>query len=205
VKTGSDQDAASVDLTPREASLVDLIHFPRPSVLPHRHRVGSHERQVYKLTDVWLLKYKQETDGDYHLVLSDGDWTMIAEIPVPDCVPSGSLFALAIRQTRARFDSKLAPEDRFQRARIHVTVTGVGFFDFLHDQGGVAPNGFELHPLLDLCFGSGCRLAEPIRASEAPALACSCASGHPAVPELWLTAIACLRWLAARRHRDRIG
>ena len=28
-------------------------------------------------------------------------------------------------------------------------VTGVAFFDFLHGQTGVAPNGIELHPVLD--------------------------------------------------------
>jgi len=33
-----------------------------------------------------------------------------------------------------------------------VTVTGVGFFDFLHGQTGVAPNGIELHAVLDVQF-----------------------------------------------------
>jgi hypothetical protein len=28
------------------------------------------------------------------------------------------------------------------------TVTGVAFFDFLHGQSGVPPNGIELHPVL---------------------------------------------------------
>ncbi len=36
-----------------------------------------------------------------------------------------------------------------------VTVTGVGFFDFLHGQTGVAPNGIELHAVLDVQFGTG--------------------------------------------------
>ncbi len=36
-----------------------------------------------------------------------------------------------------------------------VTVTGVGFFDFLHGQTGVAPNGIELHSVLDVQFGTG--------------------------------------------------
>ena len=33
-----------------------------------------------------------------------------------------------------------------------VTVTGVGFFDVLHGQEGVAPNGIELHPILMIDF-----------------------------------------------------
>ena len=33
-----------------------------------------------------------------------------------------------------------------------IRVTGVGFFDYLHGQRGVAPNGIELHPVLDVEF-----------------------------------------------------
>lgn len=33
-----------------------------------------------------------------------------------------------------------------------VRITGVGFFDRVHGQNGVAPNGIELHPLLDIEF-----------------------------------------------------
>ena len=37
-------------------------------------------------------------------------------------------------------------------ARPLVRITGVGFFDYLHGQRGVAPNGIELHPVLDVEF-----------------------------------------------------
>jgi len=33
-----------------------------------------------------------------------------------------------------------------------VRITGVGFFDYIHGQRGVAPNGIELHPVLDVEF-----------------------------------------------------
>ncbi len=36
----------------------------------------------------------------------------------------------------------------FKPCTATVEVTGVGFFDFLHGQTGVAPNGIELHPML---------------------------------------------------------
>ena len=35
---------------------------------------------------------------------------------------------------------------------VPVQVTGVLFFDFLHGQTGVAPNGIELHPILQITF-----------------------------------------------------
>jgi len=33
-----------------------------------------------------------------------------------------------------------------------VGITGVGFFDYLHRQRGVALNGIKLHPVLDVSF-----------------------------------------------------
>ena len=40
----------------------------------------------------------------------------------------------------------------------NATITGVAFFDDLHRQRGVAPNGIELHPLLSF-VSSSCRPA----------------------------------------------
>jgi hypothetical protein len=181
VKTGTDQDVSSVNLNPLEVQLSDLIVLPRPEILPYQRRVGAHERQVYRLTRVTLVKYKRETDSDYHLVLSDGIWTMIAEIPAVDCVGS-SPFTSSIRRVRDRFESRYIPDDRFQYSRLPISIQGVGFFDFFHDQTGVAPNAFELHPVMDICFGSNCRLSpsDPTPTPDAPApaspLACGCAT-----------------------------
>jgi hypothetical protein len=36
----------------------------------------------------------------------------------------------------------------FTQLKGEATIRGVGFFDFLHGQTGVAPNGIELHPVL---------------------------------------------------------
>src|SRR5207248_11567901 len=33
-----------------------------------------------------------------------------------------------------------------------VQIKGVAFFDFEHGQTGIAPNGIELHPVLDISF-----------------------------------------------------
>jgi hypothetical protein len=44
-----------------------------------------------------------------------------------------------------------------------VRVTGIGFFDFIHGQAGVAPNGIELHPVLGITFlgdGTKCGAAK---------------------------------------------
>jgi hypothetical protein len=54
--------------------------------------------------------------------------------------------------TRAKFDARLTATSFFQTADIPVRVKGVGFFDFEHGQTGIAPNGIELHPVLDIDF-----------------------------------------------------
>src|SRR5260370_305178 len=79
---------------------------------------------------------------------------MIVEIPSPNCVGSGSPFATGIQTARSEFDGQFTATSSFQTANIPVSVRGVGFFDFLHGQTGVAPNGIELHPILDVTFGS---------------------------------------------------
>ena len=77
---------------------------------------------------------------------------MIAEIPDPVCVGAGSPFAPGIQNARSEFDARYTPTTSFQVANIPVEVMGVGFFDFQHGQTGVAPNGIELHPVLDVVF-----------------------------------------------------
>jgi hypothetical protein len=37
------------------------------------------------------------------------------------------------------------------------TISGVAFFDVIHGQRGVAPNGIELHPALSFTKTSTCR------------------------------------------------
>ena len=77
---------------------------------------------------------------------------MITEIPSPACDGSTSPFDAAVASVRAKFDARLTADTFFKVANLPVQVKGVGFFDFLHGQTGVAPNGIELHPLLDLTF-----------------------------------------------------
>ena len=156
VKTGTDVDARSVDLssaTPTDVATLRSLQPPHP--LPAARRIAPTELTVW-VVDATLTVFKLETDQDYHLVLTDQSGrTMIVEIPDPACVGSGSPFASAIAQARAKFDAQLTATPQFQDVSIPVRVTGVGFFDFLHGQRGVAPNGIELHPVLDIAFNTG--------------------------------------------------
>jgi hypothetical protein len=153
VKTGTDADAGLINLNSATATTIPaLTSLTAPSTLPANNRVQPTETTVYKLSAT-LDEFKLEADSDYHLVLDDGaGHTMIGEIPDPACVGSGSPLTSGITNARSEFDAKYSSTGSFQTVDVPVTVTGVGFFDFLHGQTGVAPNGIELHAILNISF-----------------------------------------------------
>ncbi|MGE5134460.1 MAG: putative Ig domain-containing protein [Gemmatimonadota bacterium] len=155
VKTGTDADAGKINLqSTTPTTIAALRALPAPSSLPSSNRIAPTETTVYQV-QATLTEYKLEADSDYHLVIADASGnTMIAEIPDPACVGSSSPLLSSIEKARSEFDAKYTPTGTFQAANVPVTVTGVGFFDFLHGQTGVAPNGIELHAVLDIQFGS---------------------------------------------------
>jgi len=157
VKTGTDSDAGSVNLSsPQSTTIGQLIALTPPSPIPAANRFAPTEKTVF-VVNATLTDYKLEGgakgDSDYHLVLeSDQGQTMIAEIPFPGCVGAGSPFAAQIANARTEFDAHFTATTSFQTANVPVQVTGVGFFDFPHGQHGAAPNIIELHPVLDIAF-----------------------------------------------------
>lgn len=155
VKTGTDPDAALVDLTPVPTTIPFLSSFTAPADPPgppSNARIGPAETTVYVINAIMTL-YKKEADVDYHIVIRDVSGnTMITEIPCPCCVGAGSPFAAGVANARATFDAHLTATSFFQTANVPIQITGVGFFDFIHGQTGVAPNGIELHPVLDIKF-----------------------------------------------------
>lgn len=153
VKTGTDSSVGQVNLAagPQDTTIAQLRAFAVPGTIPLDARVAPAETTVWRLTNVTLTIVKHENDSDDHLVLTDSAGnTMITEVPSPACVGSGSPFAAAIQAARGVLDGQT------NTSGITVSLTGVGMFDFLHGQTGVAPNGIELHPVLSLCVGVDC-------------------------------------------------
>ncbi|MBO0719538.1 MAG: hypothetical protein J2P41_01870 [Blastocatellia bacterium] len=153
VKTGTDSGADQINLSaPKSNTIAALRALSAPNPIPANSRVSPTETTVWVL-NATLTKYKLESDSDYHLVLADSAGnTMIAEIPAPTCVGAGSPFASGISHARSQFNAKFTATTSFKTTSTPVRITGVGFFDFLHGQTGVAPNGIELHPVIDIIF-----------------------------------------------------
>jgi hypothetical protein len=153
VKTGTDQDAGLVNLSSTNATTIaSLSAIAAPNPIPDTRRVQPTETKIWVL-NVTLQKFVLAYDSDYHMVLTDdAGRTMIAEIPNPSCVGPGSPFAAGIARARAQFDALFTATSSFQTVNIPVQITGVGFFDHLEGQEGLAPNGIELHPIIDIIF-----------------------------------------------------
>jgi hypothetical protein len=152
VKVGTDPDASLCDLTKATpVTLTTMRGWPAPASPPSNSRVAPYETTVWVVHGT-LIDYKKEADVDYHLVLQDGaNNTIVTEIPCP-CCGIGSPFQSMMANARSTFDAKLTATTSFQNPNIPVRITGVGFFDFLHGQTGVAPNGIEVHSILSIAF-----------------------------------------------------
>jgi len=177
VKTGADAAAANlVTQVPVAGTIAAMIALAVPAVLPPGARTPGTEETVWEI-DATLTGFKHESDGDYHLVIADGQGhTMIAEIPDPAALAPGSFFTEQITAARQAFDSQFglkltaaaqppaaqpAASPQFAAAAVapalipaseSVTIRGLGFFDFAHGQDGVAPNAIELHPVTSIEF-----------------------------------------------------
>ncbi len=153
VKTLSDLDRERVQLPPVNTTVDALVTLQRPIGLSGARRADPVEVTVYRV-EARLLWLFAENDGDYHLVLAspnDSTITMIAEVPDPGCAGAcASGFATVYAQVRQKLSDYL--NSPHSVARPLVRITGVGFFDYIHGQRGVAPNGIELHPVLSVDF-----------------------------------------------------
>jgi hypothetical protein len=183
VRTGSDRDASFVNDERVPTTVEELAQQPRPRGLRpairrfpayQNRRAEGVERTVYVL-EATIVGCKLMISQNFHLILKgDSGQTMIASCPHPDphFVDPSSRWAKQIAMVRSQIHEKLnpAPERRKlmnQRARI----AGVGFFNHVHGQVGVAPNGIELSPVLEI---------EWLPSSEAPAAGASAgpSTGH---------------------------
>ncbi len=156
VKTGADRDAAAVAMTPEETTIAALsdIHAPPKPNTRATSRFQPTEFKTFKINGI-IVGIKREKDEDYHIVLQakdDVEGTMVIESVSPNCIQK-SKFAAQIRDVRKAIDQKIKGiSAKMKQLNLPVTVTGIGFFDPIHGQTGVAPNGIELHPILGITF-----------------------------------------------------
>ena len=158
MKTLTDSGAGSVDFTPKTASVTGLGQIRAPHVTNQLTRQPD-EDSVYTIT-ARLAAFKVEDDSDIHLAVADPadpSATMIVEFPDPACDVQAA--AGPQSQMTAARNAVIAACGQPGRSYVNLkgtaTITGVFFFDRIHGQRGIAPNGAELHPAL--AFSGSCK------------------------------------------------
>jgi hypothetical protein len=149
VKTLTDAGAHSVVFRPRPSTVDALRGLPNPGAGFATPRIRGPETTTYRIA-VRLLYMKRELDRDVHLVVASPRTgrTMIVELPSSTCT-RGAVARYAMARARASLVKACGPPTgSWRRIAGGATITGVGFFDVLHGQRGVAPNGIELHPVV---------------------------------------------------------
>jgi hypothetical protein len=112
-----------------------LVTRRAPSYLPSTRL--PFERHIF--TVIARVSFvREEADSDYHFILEEGGFQMIAETPAPYCD----------RRARPLYRREMAAARRSAKTCSKARVTGVAFFDYDHGQTGVARNAIEIHPML---------------------------------------------------------
>jgi hypothetical protein len=154
VKTLTDAAASKIAFASSKPKSVEGLRHLKPprSLKATTSRQTGAERTVYRVSAL-LMSMRREDDSDIHLVLADPKLggSMIAELPSGSCTIGATAQERdAMDQARADLAAACGGLPGITPVTLSGTamLTGVGFFDVIHGQGGVAPNGIELHPVL---------------------------------------------------------
>jgi hypothetical protein len=169
VKTMSDPQASQVDRNVRMTTVDELIHaaVPKPPsgtlAKADNIRFAPWELRAVQIRAT-IVGWKTENDNDYHIVVADLNKpkeTMIVEPPSSACSSAcSSGYAALYQAARDAFVHCMGtPATHFTYVNakpVIADITGVPYFDPIHGQTGVAPNGIEIHPVISVTFVSGC-------------------------------------------------
>jgi hypothetical protein len=151
VKILEDSEAGDINFTPVSSTVHKQLGFPKPAYHEDNLRDAT-EKKVYKIK-CKLIKYREEGDKDWHLVVQDlttGE-KMVVEIPSLDCIDRSNPRFNKIDVSRRRLKAQVGPVTsgyRLPPAGTQLEITGVGFFDKSNHPTGF--KGRELHPVLEI-------------------------------------------------------
>ncbi len=158
VKTGQDAQAADVDFSrARKYKISTLSNLSAPGHLGTNvaRGVTNVELRYYEVLAT-VVKCKLEADGDYHVIVQDSGGRQLGCEIVQPAFSENSAWHDQILQVRQDFEAQFGASTGINSSYRNLTPTvvkirGVGFWDATHGQKGL-PNGFELHPVLQITF-----------------------------------------------------
>lgn len=155
IKTLSDPDTILINFSKVvKTSVHEQVTLDRPSI--NRNSRHTSECTVYEMR-CSIVGYKRESgDKDIHIILEDEETeeTLVAELPSSRCsaIKSTSRSKLFFELEKWFVINIGYPTSNFVYLKKHIPVliTGIGYFDYVHGQIGMASNGREIHPVLGI-------------------------------------------------------
>lgn len=147
-----------VNWNPKATTLGDIAKLTAPSRITAA-RSTSFQRQVWKLDDVVVERYRTASNGELVLELYDvtSNTYMNAYIPSTSCMTSNATLRKAMLKARNGFLKPCpAPTADWQILGAHAAIFGVGFWNPVKTTQGALANGAELRPLVGLTITQGC-------------------------------------------------
>lgn len=165
IKTLSDADTAEIDFSNIKGSSVhEQVNLLRPFGKINARQPS--EEEVYQI-ECFIIGFVKEKDHDIHIKVKDvnTDETMVIELVNPDCFDAkNSSHYHQFQEVYESFINNMgAPHSTFKLLDTPtlISITGVGFWDFLHGQKGMAKNGREIHPVLSMIFPDSVSTIKP--------------------------------------------
>ncbi|HWY98634.1 MAG TPA: T9SS type A sorting domain-containing protein, partial [Bacteroidia bacterium] len=139
-------------MTPKNSSVSHITGLTTPTPTSSMPRYDQVEDSVYTVV-CNITEMRVEADSDWHLVITDGKSTMIAECPCPSCNSViASPYISQFTTCRNWIASHIGNKTNTSLSIKNVQITGQAFLDPPHGQSGAAPNNVELHSIFDIQF-----------------------------------------------------
>src|SRR3954453_24137807 len=148
----------SVNWNPKVTTLGDIAKLVAPSRIS-ASRTTSFQRQVWKLNDVVIERYRLASNGELVFELYDipSNTYMNAYIPSTSCMTTNAKLRKALVGARNGFLKPCAaPTKDWQMLGAHAVIFGLGFWNPVKTTQGALANGAELRPLVGLTITQGC-------------------------------------------------
>ena len=147
-----------VNWNPKTTTIGDLAKLTAPTRVT-ASRTTSFTKQVWKMDDVVIERYRVASNGEIALELYDvaSSTYMNAYLPSTSCMTSNKTLRTAMTKARNGFVNtcpKATPD--WQMLGAHASIYGVGFWNPVKTTMGALANGAELRPLVGLAITQGC-------------------------------------------------
>ncbi len=154
LKTFSDPQRNSVEMTPVTTTIEAISQRPYPRPVPRRRRTPFQHQDWEVVAQITQFKLDA---GGIRLVLYDANSYMNAVIPIPSCLSAATRARDAITSAwRSLALGCAQPQGTWQPLGAIAYVSGVGYWSQRIGRRGAARNGAELHPVTGLRVVAGC-------------------------------------------------